>query len=944
MKIKALLIQTLLLLTAVVNAQSPDLMSYQAVVRNSNDALIANQPVGMQLSILQGSPGGTAVYIETHVPLSNDNGLVTVEVGNGSIVSGDFTIIDWSAGPYFIKTEMDPLGGTNYTITAISQFLSVPYALHATTAEHLTNPIVETDPVFDTSVAGGITHSDTVFWNNKLGSYTETDPLFQIHPSFGITNSNISNWNSAHQWGDHSTFGYLTNYTETDPMFSSSIAAGIQATDTSIWNNKLDSFTETDPLFQMHPSFGITNSNISNWNSAHQWGDHSTFGYLTNYTETDPMYSSSIAAGIQAADTSNWNNKLASYTETDPLFQLHPSFGISSTNISNWDSAYSWGDHSASGYLTNYTETDPVFSTSIAAGIQAIDTSNWNNKLDHFSELDPIYSGSVAGGITSTDTAYWNTNGSQWDTNAGNIHYNAGYVGIGDSNPLELLHVAGSGNYGGTSITSDPNDRPSVLLTGTYPNLILASNGNNNHGSTIGLWNFNGASTTYQWNLGGGQDGRFSIGFAKNSPNPHCGINGYTSSCTDPITPLLIDTNGYIGIGTTNPTSKLDLVGKLKVTGRIDGAGTAANGTFAFAESTLSHTSPHNSILQIQNASNIANSEANIQFAAGSPAHGRAAISATHDASAGTYNGNLSLEVRYGTTSYRQALFIRSSGNIGIGTITPSALLDVHGHISQTGTGGSVFLGQDAGLNDDLSNNYGVFVGANAGRSNTTGFGNTATGHSALQDNTTASGNTMIGYAAGHHTNGNYNTALGHFAYSTPSVVTYTNSTALGANANITGSNMVRIGAFTVTQIGGYANWTNVSDGRFKTDVKENVLGLDFIMHLRPVTYHLDMEALAIFNQIPEERRNTESEQLKANELQIGFVAQEVEAVADSLGFDFHGIDKPQNNESHYGLRYAEFIAPLVKAVQEQQAMILTLQKENEEIKALLTKLQREMD
>jgi len=80
---------------------------------------------------LQGTSSGTAVYVETQTPTTNTNGLVSLEIGAGAGVSGNFTTIDWANGPYFIKTETDPTGGTSYSITGISQLLSVPYALHA---------------------------------------------------------------------------------------------------------------------------------------------------------------------------------------------------------------------------------------------------------------------------------------------------------------------------------------------------------------------------------------------------------------------------------------------------------------------------------------------------------------------------------------------------------------------------------------------------------------------------------------------------------------------------------------------------------------------------------------------------------------------------------------------------------------------------------------------
>ena len=124
------------LTTSLIIAQSPDKMSYQAVLRDADDNLLTNTFIGMQISILEGSETGSAVYIETQNPLANSNGLISIEIGSGTVVSGDFSTIDWSTGSYFIKTESDPEGGSNYTITGTSQLLSVPYALFSKSVEN----------------------------------------------------------------------------------------------------------------------------------------------------------------------------------------------------------------------------------------------------------------------------------------------------------------------------------------------------------------------------------------------------------------------------------------------------------------------------------------------------------------------------------------------------------------------------------------------------------------------------------------------------------------------------------------------------------------------------------------------------------------------------------------------------------------------------------------
>ncbi len=163
-------ILAMIVLTTEIFAQSPEKMSYQAVIRDAGNELVRNKPVGMQISILQGT---TPVYVETQTPTTNANGLISIEIGAGQAVSGSFDAIDWSAGQYFIKTETDPDGASNYTITGTSQLLSVPYALHAKTADTVVGMLTaETDPVYTASEAAKIAAKDITNLGNLSGVNT----------------------------------------------------------------------------------------------------------------------------------------------------------------------------------------------------------------------------------------------------------------------------------------------------------------------------------------------------------------------------------------------------------------------------------------------------------------------------------------------------------------------------------------------------------------------------------------------------------------------------------------------------------------------------------------------------------------------------------------------------------------------------------------------------
>ncbi len=145
----------LFLTVTTIFAQTPNKISYQAVVRNVDDALLSNTSIGMQISILQGSIDGNVVYAEIHSTSTNSNGLISLQIGAGTLAGGNFESIDWSQGPYFVKTETDPEGGSNYSISGTSQLLSVPYALYAeTSGSSIPGPQGEQGPKGEQGPAG----------------------------------------------------------------------------------------------------------------------------------------------------------------------------------------------------------------------------------------------------------------------------------------------------------------------------------------------------------------------------------------------------------------------------------------------------------------------------------------------------------------------------------------------------------------------------------------------------------------------------------------------------------------------------------------------------------------------------------------------------------------------------------------------------------------------
>ncbi|MFD0962867.1 tail fiber domain-containing protein [Pseudofulvibacter geojedonensis] len=403
---------------------------------------------------------------------------------------------------------------------------------------------------------------------------------------------------------------------------------------------------------------------------------------------------------------------------------------------------------------------------------------------------------------------------------------------------------------------------------------------------------------------------------------------------------LVMERDGNVGIGVADPVERLHITGKIRMVDGNQAVGRVltsdANGTATWAALPSSSS----------NSSLIIDTDSDTQI--------QVEESTDEDIIRFDLAGTERFTFNEGRIEVKN-----SNQNIALGDTAGLAL-------NTSNTEGNTFIGDAAGLSTSAGN-YNVAIGVNTLRNNkavtliTEASNNTAVGNSALQqnatgkENTAIGRNTMLGNTTGNfntalglgaltqNSTGNYNTAIGYFAQFGFSLTNLSNTITLGYNSEATTSNTARIGNTNITSIGGYANWTNVSDLRFKKNIKEDIIGLEFILKLRPVSYNLDLDALHRFKGTKDELRFRDSERNKALEVQTGFIAQEVEEAAIKTGFNFHGVEVPQNAQSHYGLRYAEFVVPLVKATQEQQELIISLKKEldrqREENKALAKRL-----
>ncbi len=193
----------------LLSAQVPQKISYQAVIRDGLNQLVVNQPIGVEISILQFSPNGLPVYMETHTPTTNANALISIDIGAGiPCVGCSLQNIDWSSGPYFIKMQVDLQGGQNYTITGTQQILSNPYALYSQEAAQIDYQNVINRPV-------GQNSGDILYWNSQTQNW-DVLPVGLPGQYLIVANNGTLAWNTM--YGDSSAFDHVVPIVRTHPV------------------------------------------------------------------------------------------------------------------------------------------------------------------------------------------------------------------------------------------------------------------------------------------------------------------------------------------------------------------------------------------------------------------------------------------------------------------------------------------------------------------------------------------------------------------------------------------------------------------------------------------------------------------------------------------------------------------------------------------------------
>jgi hypothetical protein len=433
----------LLLASFCANAQAPDRLSYQGVIRNASNALVSNQTIGMKVSILQGSAFGPAVFAETQLTATNTNGMATIIIGNGVFVSGNLSTINWANGPYFIKTETDPNGGTNYSITATTQLMSAPYALYAKRSTS-TDGVGTLDQAYDYGAFKGagrtiiadsgafkITGEDGLLVTGTFGAGTQPEVqgggtrMFFNPRKASLRAGNVT----STQWDSTNVGTYSTAFGKsTIASGSGSFAAGNNAKANGSGSTAMGNFTLADE--SSATAFG-------NYTEANGYAS-TAMGYISKANGN-----SAVAMGYVAKANGDFSTAMNYFTEANGLASTAMGYNTKANGFASC--VVGQFNDTIVGAQTSLTYNTPMFT--VGNGTSNTSRNNalvvLNSGKVGINTSTPASTLSVAGGV-SIGSNFSNMSA----PNDGLIVENL--VGIGTNLPSSFLHVHVPPFVGGT--------------------------------------------------------------------------------------------------------------------------------------------------------------------------------------------------------------------------------------------------------------------------------------------------------------------------------------------------------------------------------------------------------------------------------------------------------------------------------------------------------------
>ncbi len=423
-------------------AQAPSKMSYQATIRNSAGSLVTNSNVGLRIQIIKGSEFGSAVFVETHNGLiSNQVGLITAEIGNGTTVLGNLSTVNWSDGPYFLKTEVDPLGGTNYSINMVKEILSNPYALYSNKSNiaSFANHSAKADSAAYSTLANNS--------NYAVSSRRADSSLFSNIAAF----SNLSKYSDTAEYARTSNVTLGIAYSSGRVITANSGVVHVAGRDGLLVSGTINSGANVD-------SYLSSTGNSKLFFNPQKGALRAGYIYTTNWNNDSigrysiGLGSNNRATGLASVALGNFSNALANYSTA--MGNSSTASGSVSTAIGG--NTLASGDYTlASGYYSiasaNYstalgfeTEASETWATaagwrskssgsgSVAMGISAIASGGASVALGRFVEASGNYSVSI-GETTKASGDYSSAFGSNVSTDA-----RRGSFIIGDYSPTSV--------------------------------------------------------------------------------------------------------------------------------------------------------------------------------------------------------------------------------------------------------------------------------------------------------------------------------------------------------------------------------------------------------------------------------------------------------------------------------------------------------------------------